>query len=300
MLQYGEVAKSFAERILSAIIRNRPANCTEIHIVADRYDGMHGYIDSCGDIVCLKDASGCHSRRMANSVIHHIEKHMPVENWKGIFSNATSKANLIQLLFEVWETSSHLLPSGLTLHLAGGFHDRLKSVSINSKNGVQFIQSASSTQEEGDTRVILHSKLCVQNKCKRVVIRANDTDIVILALYIFNRFSFQGLNEFWIQFQDYYIPIHKIAMVLDAHEITMLPFLNALSGCDTTSYIYQKGKKTFLNAIVNPKIIQDLTQVCQRLEGHRNVTNELIQEIINVSRELMCIIYGEKWVTLMT
>ena len=95
MSQYREVAISFAERILSAIIRNRPANYTGIHIVADRYDGMHGYINSCGDIVYLKDAIGYHRRRMANSVIHHIGKRMPVENWKGIFSNAASKANLI-------------------------------------------------------------------------------------------------------------------------------------------------------------------------------------------------------------
>ena len=82
-------------------------------------------------------------------------------------------------------------------------------------------------------------------------------------------------------------------MVLDAHEITMLSFLHALILCDSTSYIYQKGKKTILNAIVNPKIIQDLTEVCQYLEGHSDVTNALIHEMINVFHELMCIIYGK-------
>ena len=163
----GESVKSFAERVLSSIIRNMPHNCTEIHIVADRYDGMHGYTDSHNDNICLKDASGCHSRRMASSIVHHIEKHMPIESWKGVLSNKASKASLIQHLFEVWETSSHLLPFGITLFLSGGFHDRLKSVSVDYENNVQFVKSASSTQEEGDTRVILHSKLCVQNKCMR-------------------------------------------------------------------------------------------------------------------------------------
>ena len=185
MPKHEEISKSFAERILFDIIHNRPAKYRDIHIVTDRYDGLYGHADSCRDNVCLKDASGCHTRRMTSSTVHHIEKHMPIENWKDILCNATSKTNLIQLLFDVWEASSHLLPEGVTLNLAGGFSNRLKSVSVNSKCGVQLLKSASSTQEEGDTRVILHTKLAVQNKCKRVVIRANDTDIVTLALYFF-------------------------------------------------------------------------------------------------------------------
>ena len=40
MPQPSEVAKSFAERVLTTIIGNRPVDCCEIHIVADRYDGM--------------------------------------------------------------------------------------------------------------------------------------------------------------------------------------------------------------------------------------------------------------------
>ena len=38
--QPGEVAKSFAERVLTTIIGKKPVDCCEIHIVADRYDGI--------------------------------------------------------------------------------------------------------------------------------------------------------------------------------------------------------------------------------------------------------------------
>ena len=147
----GESVKSFAERVLLSIISNRPTKCSEIHIVADRYDGLYNNGNLPGDAVRLKDASGCHARRMTSAKVHHFEKHTAIENWKDILSNADSKANLLQLLFEVWETSSQLLPNEVSLHLAGGFLDRLKSVSLNFKDGVNFSQAASSTQEEGDT-----------------------------------------------------------------------------------------------------------------------------------------------------
>ena len=117
---------------------------------------------------------------------------MPIENWKGILCNATSNTNLIQLLFDVWEASNHLLPDGVTINLAGGFSNRLKSVSVNSKYGMQSLESASSTQEEGDTRVISHTKVCVENICKGIVIRANDTDIVMLALYFFKKLQLKA------------------------------------------------------------------------------------------------------------
>ena len=80
MPQHGETAKSYADRILLAIINNRPDNCANTHIVANHYDGLQWYADSYGDIVWLNDVSGCHTRRMASSTAHHLENHMPVEN----------------------------------------------------------------------------------------------------------------------------------------------------------------------------------------------------------------------------
>ena len=81
------------------------------------------------------------------------------------------------------------------------------------------------------------------------MIYANDTYIVIPSLYFIKRLSDDGVQEFWIAFHDCFIPIHKIAHVLEFSEMSTLPFLHAVSGCDTTSYIYLKGKKTFLSAI---------------------------------------------------
>ena len=64
---------------------------------------------------------------MTSDKVHHLDKNMAIENWKDILSNAESKANLLQTVYEAWEMSSQLLPNKATLHLAGGFLDRLKS-----------------------------------------------------------------------------------------------------------------------------------------------------------------------------
>ena len=71
----GESVKSFAERVSLSSISNRPTKCSEIHIEADRYDGLYNHGNLPGDAVRLKDVSGCHVRRMTSAKVHHLEKH---------------------------------------------------------------------------------------------------------------------------------------------------------------------------------------------------------------------------------
>ena len=97
----------------------------------------------------------------------------------------------------------------------------------------------SSTHKEADTRVFLHVLSAIKNGCKRIIIRASDTDIVVIALYLFEQLASEGLQELFIKSKDYYIPVHEVE--------TRKPLLHALSGCDTTSFLFDKGKRAFMN-----------------------------------------------------
>ena len=68
----------------------------------------------------------------------------------------------------------------------------------------------SSTHKEADTRVFLHVLSAIKNGCKRIIIRASDTDIVVIALYLFEQLASERLEELFIKSKDYYIPVHEV------------------------------------------------------------------------------------------
>ena len=77
-------------------------------------------------------------------------------------------------------------------------------------------------------------------------IRTVDTDVVILAITVFNQIN---LNELWLAFGTKahfrYIPIHEVVNEMDPIVIKTLPVFHAFTGCDTVSAFGGRGKKQF-------------------------------------------------------
>ena len=76
----------------------------------------------------------------------------------------------------------------------------------------------SSTHEEADTILLLHALSAIRNGCKIINIRASDTDIVVIALYLFEQLSLatEGLEQLFIKSKDYFIPVHDVEEVFSA------------------------------------------------------------------------------------
>jgi len=84
-------------------------------------------------------------------------------------------------------------------------------------SGMFFLRhSVESTQQEVDTRVILHSVYSVQHEgVDRVIIRANDIDIIVACIY-YAATLLRDLPEMWVRTaQSSYLPIHEITSALD-------------------------------------------------------------------------------------
>jgi hypothetical protein len=290
-----EVSEKYAERLLLSAVQI--TQCEEMHLVADRYDGIHGVQDATGNSVSLKDASGCRDRRMESTREYEVNSGQVIKHWDDIVKSSKSKANLLRCLYESWSHCSDHLPDGLTLTLAGGFENREHVVTLRQPNS--FVRSEfnldhdhdllASTHEEADTRVFLHTAACVHRGCTRVVIIASDTDIAVIAVYLFQRLADAGLAELYIKTKDYYIPIHDVVRSFSIHETQMLPLLHALSGCDTTSFFFGKGKRSFIKAA--SKRPADLADVCTKLEKQTTLTEELRDRIVTVATELLTTVY---------
>ena len=90
-----------------------------------------------------------------------------------------------------------------------------KKALIITPNEVQPVLNLQSTQEEADTRVFLHAIYCVQhNGTERIVIYANDTDVIVLAIYYASKHR-DILQEQWVRnAPQSFLPIHEIAQKL--------------------------------------------------------------------------------------
>src|SRR6218665_2176239 len=100
------------------------------------------------------------------------------------------------------------------------------------------------SHEEADTRMLLHAADAAKT-LKHVMIRTVDTDVVVLAVAFFEQLH---LDTLWIAFglgkNFHYIAAHDIAVALGTKRSSALPVFHALTGCDTVSSFYGRGKST--------------------------------------------------------
>ena len=85
--------------------------------------------------------------------------------------------------------------------LGGGFRDEMKSVLVTA-DIVTDVAALESTQQEADTRVILHSIHSVQKEdVERIIIHTNDTDTVVISCVYYASTLLRYLSELsmWVR-----------------------------------------------------------------------------------------------------
>ena len=117
--------------------------------------------------------------------------------------------------------------------------------------------------EEADTGMFLRAKHAASMGHLKLLMRTVDSDIVIIAIFLFRQLE---LEELWIgygkgkHYRD--IPIHIICRNLGETKSLALPFFHALTGCDLTSAFKTIGKKTAWNIWeVNPDFSETFAQL---------------------------------------
>ena len=92
------------------------------------------------------------------------------------------------------------------------------------------------SQEEADTRLILHAADAVAQSKRRVSVRTVDTDVVVLAATFFSQMK---PDEMWIAFSTgknfHFILTHEILSLLTPKACFSLLAFYAFTGCDTVS-----------------------------------------------------------------
>ena len=116
---------------------------------------------------------------------------------------------------------------------------------LSSSNLESFEMIAPSDHEEADTRTLLHAAHMKSQGFESIVLRANDTDVLVLAIFAQAHLAFE---EFWLSFgvgrNHKFIPVHEVVCQIGHSRALALPGFHAFTGSDVTSSINMKGKRT--------------------------------------------------------
>ena len=273
---FGDIAERYKEQLLKDV----PAGTKIIHFCCDRYSERR-----------LKSAEQQHRYGQLRQVkVFEVSEQYKTPDPQEFFSVSANKAALLNFLCETWSNSEQQNPAlGSTcLYLGGGFNEETKTILIT-EGATTDIAALESTQQEADTRVMLHTIYSVQNESvDRVVIHASDTDIIVICLY-YATTILQNLPELWVRTAtETYLPIHQMAKALGPSKCRTLPFIHSLSGRDTTSYPFFTGKKTWLNR----SYTTDIPKLERFGEGQNSY--QITSELINQARQLVIAVYTNR------
>ena len=254
-----------------------------VQVVSDRYDST------------LSIKAGERKRRghTANSpevCIYSKDQVLP-RNMKAYLASPKNKDNLNAFVFSELET---LMPCKLdpsqTLVLSGGFVDHERVIAL-SKDSVKELYDLYSSQEEADTRLMLHiHDACTRFGINTAIIWSPDTDVFILGIHFSGQFDINIWFKTGTKQSTRYIPLHSIGQKIGADLCTLLLPYHALTGCDSTSCFKGKGKKKGLDVLRgNQERYQSLRSLGDSLQ--------IPQEVMKVCENFVCQLYQSDPVT---
>ena len=103
-----------------------------------------------------------------------------------------------------------------------------------------------STQEEADTRLLLHALHAARTGSNAVIVTAEDTDVMLLCLAFQKDIPCPIYQKCGTQNRTRFVDISKLALSLGDSVCDSLIGLHAFTGCDTVSAFASRGK---LNAL---------------------------------------------------
>lgn len=218
-----KTSKTFGEysysEVMSSILKSQ---ATRIDLVFDEYK-----VDS-----LKKDER---DRRGNDSSKYIVKEDTPMaRDFNKFLKDDQNKSKLFKLIAK--DFSGRQIPNKILVST-----DWLSAMS---SSGVSIENISPCDKEEADTRIFCHVADIAKN-FKKVKIITVDSDVVVIALSVFNNLD---LEELWVEFGSSksrrWIPIHIYANLLGLEKCKALPFWFAFTGCDTTSQFAGHGKKS--------------------------------------------------------
>ena len=130
--------------------------------------------------------------------------------------------------------------------------------------------------EEADTRIFVHARDATTDGSKSIIIKANDTDVLVIAISVLPSLQELGLENMWIAFgqgaKARWIPVHEVVSAIGPEKARGIPYFHAFTGCDVVSAFRGKGKKT---AWQTWNVFDDVSETFTNLSQHLTLIRDL-------------------------
>lgn len=202
----------------------------EVHLEFDRYDLP----------ISLKESTRERRQGSKPAITYHVEDQTPIGkvSTKQFLSSTATKDELTVYLAH--KAVMHFEGKS-TVFIATSRQD-VYSNSIDVKD----IQSS---QEEADTKIILHCLNAVKRGATQLYIQSPDTDVFIIAIYYYQQFCKDTYFVTGIGHKKRTIQLAPIVNILGVARVEALPGFHALTGADQTGRFAGKGKLSCWQAL---------------------------------------------------
>ena len=215
----------YAEKIFIPYLHHQTRNNDRIDVVWDVYRD-----DSIKTGVREKRGDSARKKITGTASIPHP--------WQNFLCNSKNKEALFSFIStKLADTHS---PEGKTMYVTK--QETVFSIGID-----EIMEN--SNHEEADTRMIVHLFHALKCGCKLVQIRTVDTDVIVILLGMFHLIKDNHLNaDIYVGFgfgKDLaHYHVNGTYAAIGEERSRALPLFHALTGCDTTSAVANKGKVT--------------------------------------------------------
>ena len=134
------------------------------------------------------------------------------------------------------------------------------------------VDNLHSTQEEADTRIMLHALDATYRGATSVCIQSPDTDVLVLALWCYPKLCNDTSMIVGTRIKHRVINVGLIYNALREGQALTLPGFHALSGCDQTGTFCGKSKLSWWNAL--QKSDSRILQALANLGNKENISED--------------------------
>ena len=234
LVRIPETFLNLAQNIQAALIQIMVRfGSSRIDFVCDRYPD-----------ISIKNAE--HSRRSTQGtcvtrLLYGPDQKVPSQ-WKKFLASGKNKEALIDFLFTTWRSTS--LPNlGRDYSIYVTHSDQCHVLKATSGEVcVQFVDELQCDHEEADTRLMLHAKHA-SSSYRDIVIHSSDTDVAVIAVALGVQIQANLFFSTGVKNRARVIDIGRIRSNLGEELSQALIGFHILTGCDSTSCFYGKGKK---------------------------------------------------------
>ena len=168
-------------------------------------------------------------------------------DWKGFLSNEENKMNFTRFLLDEWKKDKYAskLCDKQILFTCVEKCVRLTSVD-GQKSLSEEVHELCSTQEEADTKIILHCLHVAANSADAatITVRSSDTDGFVLLLKFSQSIKQRILFDTGAGNKRRLVDLKNVILENGNDICAVLPAVHAYTGCDTTIAFVKKGKLT--------------------------------------------------------